>query len=524
MKKILFLMLLYLTFTNINAQITTSITSVYLNNQTTVSNCNTLDFGTVQNNNLVLNFKLSRPQILPSGTGTLRIMLKLNSTSNPQVIGSPQSIQDTFWSGDSYESTISGNISASQVQQTGSSIYLEFETSGGNKTSSCSYPITKTPTPEFNLQPTSLNVSCGSTSSYVFTVVNVNNSSGTVSYSWNVGSGWKYNGVPVSGTFTTTTNVIQLSPASGTVLPSNVTMTPTLNGTTYPTKTTTISRPNISQTITAISGASTLCSGSTNYNFGTENVLTGQTVTWSLSNSTVATLSNASNTGVTLSLIGYGGVALTATITNGCGQSYSKTKNLFAGAPSAIAVARGTAQSEYCDIKYHYVPFIINQGTSLNFTYLYPNVSYSLISNGNGEYTYTFAFPKAYSGYFNMYAVVTNSCGSSNYESEGDFYIQSCSEIQSMASSNKSNLDTIFKIYPNPSNDVVYLDLVDANNVPEKNTEISASLYDMLGFEKEKVKIKDNKAVIDVSALPSGLYVLRITINGETETHLISRK
>lgn len=61
MKKSILFILLYLTFINIQAQITTSINNVYFNSQTTVSNCNTLDFGTVQNNNLVFYYKLSRP-------------------------------------------------------------------------------------------------------------------------------------------------------------------------------------------------------------------------------------------------------------------------------------------------------------------------------------------------------------------------------------------------------------------------------------------------------------------------------
>ncbi|MFG6685085.1 T9SS type A sorting domain-containing protein [Mariniflexile sp. HNIBRBA6329] len=509
------------------SQVVTTITNILVNNQTTVSNCNLIDFGTNSNNSLTIYFKLTKPSNQAVGNCDLDILLKYNTgsygNSRANII-----LQSGGWINNNTEfiGQITANISASEIQLTGSSIYIECKTSSGVKSQSCEYPLTKTPTPEFKILPGSSNISCGNTSIITFSVYNVNNSQGTKTYSWYVGNGWSLpDGTPVSGTLTDTSSTILLKPASQTILPSTVFLTVTLNGVEYYDSSPVIRSP-VSQTITAISGASTLCSGSTNYNFGTENVLTGQTVTWSLSNSTVATLSNASNTGVTLNLIGNGGVTLTATIADACGQSYSKTKNLFGGAPPAIAVTRGTAQSEYCDIKYHYVPFIINKpiGASLSFPFLYPNATYSSVSNGNDEYTYTFAFLKGFSGYFNMYAELTNSCGSSTYESEGDFYIQSCSEIQSMASSNKSTLDTIFKIYPNPSNDVVYLDLVDANNVPEKNAEISASLYDMLGFEKEKVKIKDNKAVIDVSALPSGLYVLRLNINGETETHLISIK
>ncbi|HMQ43400.1 MAG TPA: hypothetical protein PKC63_03520, partial [Mariniflexile sp.] len=81
--------------------------------------------------------------------------------------------------------------------------------------------------------------------------------------------------------FTTTTNTITLEPALVSVLPSNVTMTATLNGVSYPPKTATITRSNITKTITAIQGVSTFCSGSANYNFGTENVFPGQSVSWS---------------------------------------------------------------------------------------------------------------------------------------------------------------------------------------------------------------------------------------------------
>ena len=49
MKKLIFTLLLYSFYLNSNAQITTSIENVFLNSQTYVSNCNTLDFGTIEN-------------------------------------------------------------------------------------------------------------------------------------------------------------------------------------------------------------------------------------------------------------------------------------------------------------------------------------------------------------------------------------------------------------------------------------------------------------------------------------------
>ncbi len=40
---------------------TTTINSVYVNNQTTVTNCNLIDIGTTTSNNLTFYFTLSKP-------------------------------------------------------------------------------------------------------------------------------------------------------------------------------------------------------------------------------------------------------------------------------------------------------------------------------------------------------------------------------------------------------------------------------------------------------------------------------
>ena len=320
MKKILLTILLYLTYSSINAQITTSINYVFLNNQTNISNCNTLDFGATQNNSLTFYFKLSRPSSLPSGTGTLRIMLKYDSTSNPQVIGAPQNIQDSFWGGTIYESTIGVNISDSQVQVSGSTIYLEFETSGNIKTSSCEYPIIKTQAPTFTLSPTTLSIPCGSVAPVTFSYSNVYSTPGvTYNYSY---SGWTF--------VSQTSNSITLKPTNANILPSNFSLVPIVNGVTQPYKVCTVTRAPFTSTAT-ISGASSLCTSS---DYTISNLQSGETVQWSLSSNTIASLSNSTANSVTVNKIGNGTVNLIATITNSCNQTTPVIKTINIGAPT----------------------------------------------------------------------------------------------------------------------------------------------------------------------------------------------
>ncbi|WMI66848.1 T9SS type A sorting domain-containing protein [Aestuariibaculum sp. YM273] len=518
--KITITLMLLLIVNKVSGQITLTLDEIYLNNQTSIENCNTVDFGLTTNNYLVFYYTLQKPINQAVSDGTIKVILKYDSSSssekNSSVIGS------ALWNTtDMYSNSITANIQASQIQASGSSILLEFS-EGGYTYKSCEYPLIKIPTPEFNLQPTSVSFGCGSISSRAFTAVNVYNSPGAVSYNWNVGTGWKQNGTPVNGTFTTTTNSITLEPVSGSVLPSNVTMTATLNGVVYPPKTTTISRSAMSQTITAISGPSTICSGNTNYNFGTENVLPGQTVTWSLSNSSVASLSNTSNTGVTLNLIGSGEVTLTATISNDCGQSYSKTKKIFGGSPPFFNVARGTAQSETCDTKYHYVPFTIANKSPL-LTY-----SINVYGNNSGSFAYftndgfVLEFTDTYNDWATFTVTASNSCGSRTVLHE--VYIDDCSSLPYGSSSSNKSMDknTILSIYPNPSSSTINLNLNETLINLERDEQIKASIYNTQGIEKQKINIKNNYTPVNISKLPKGLYILIVDLGYKTESHMIS--
>lgn len=79
-----------------------------------------------------------------------------------------------------------------------------------------------------------------------------------------------------------------------------------------------------------------------------------------------------------------------------------------------------------------------------------------------------------------------------------------------------------YTIYPNPSNDIVNIEIRDANNIPEKRATITGELFDMMRQLKAKVEINNNKATFSVSGLNKGIYVLKIYINDKVESHQIA--
>ncbi len=212
-----------------------------------------------------------------------------------------------------------------------------------------------------------------------------------------------------------------------------------------------------------------------------------------------------------------GSATLTATFQNG----QTVTKNIWVGLPT-FNFSRGTYQSETCDgIKYHYVPFIINlpPDTSLTFHFLYPNIRYTAIGN-----VYTFEFLKNYSGSFNIYATATNICGTFYYESEGEHQIGNCASLNNSGGnkSESNNVSSLFKTYPNPTNNIINIELKNSDQKPANNSSIFAELYNMMGEVKRNVTVNNNIATVDVLGLPRGIYILKINIDGIIESHQVA--
>lgn len=109
-----------------------------------------------------------------------------------------------------------------------------------------------------------------------------------------------------------------------------------------------------------------------------------------------------------------------------------------------------------------------------------------------------------------------NSCGWSNWV-ELPFEI-----IQIPDTYLRGNETTVYIISPNPSSDVVNIDLRDENNNPSQGGTVTGELFDLNGQSKSIVSIVNNRATFSVTELNRGIYVLKIYINDQIETHQIA--
>jgi hypothetical protein len=76
-------------------------------------------------------------------------------------------------------------------------------------------------------------------------------------------------------------------------------------------------------------------------------------------------------------------------------------------------------------------------------------------------------------------------------------------------------------VYPNPSSKVVFIDLLNENDKPEKGAKVYGELYNLYGNLKQRVYMNNNKAMLNVSRLVSGIYVLHIYVGNTVENHKI---
>ncbi len=102
-----------------------------------------------------------------------------------------------------------------------------------------------------------------------------------------------------------------------------------------------------------------------------------------------------------------------------------------------------------------------------------------------------------------------NNCGSTTVKYQCEF----------LRTAQNTN---IYSIYPNPSKDIVNIELRNQENQPQKDAKISGQLFDMMGQPKTKVQINNNQATFSVQGLRKGIYILKIYINDQTETHQIA--
>lgn len=141
--------------------------------------------------------------------------------------------------------------------------------------------IVQTSVPTFTITPPSVTIPCGTSTQQTFTVNNVYNSPGNLSYEWNLGTannGWIYLGTAAPQSFSTTNNSITLTSNSSATSLSNVSVTVKLNGNNYTTLTSnvTLGTPTFSF---SISGDDIICNSSI---YSIPNLPSGASVAWSI--------------------------------------------------------------------------------------------------------------------------------------------------------------------------------------------------------------------------------------------------
>ncbi|WP_309614210.1 hypothetical protein [Flavobacterium sp.] len=282
LKNIIAICLLMYTITTYS-QVNVAVSGMTYISGTPISNCGNIDFGTNPTVRVQFGITLTKPTNQVVGVSNLYVYSI--GSSGSRIERKNEIVQPTSF--DTYY-TSSGDItmSESDFNTSGGTLFAIFKSSSNIEyQTTCSYTITKTLSPTFSLLPTSLSLACGDTSAKTFTVTPANIPNGaTLTYNWSYSSsGW-------SGS-TSNTNSITLSPSSGSNLPTNVSVTPVLNGVAQPTKTCIVTRAPFTQTAAIISGGNSICTPATSGVYSISNQGTN-TVTWSSSNTAIATVSS----------------------------------------------------------------------------------------------------------------------------------------------------------------------------------------------------------------------------------------
>ncbi|KAF2327307.1 T9SS type A sorting domain-containing protein [Flavobacterium daemonense] len=525
MKKItLKILFLFFVFTNLMSAQVAGISDVKVNNKS-IDNCSTIALGL--NTSVTVTFTLKIVKNSSTDVGTtakFKIFLKKNNSSTPVELNGIIVNNSAFSEGGTtWEGTFSQIISASDIEVSGSTFYAEYSHASTNSPAiSCTYNLTKT-SPTFEISPTSQVIYC-QPYSYTFSVNNVYDSPGTLSYKWWVGYGWSRNNSPVPPLteFTTTTNSVTLNPTDFTVVPSSVTVVPVLNGVDQVRKTCTITRSGFSPTLLSISGSPSICYQSSSAIYSIPDLYNGLSVTWSSSNNAVATVTNSGNQAVVVP-VSKGTFILTGLLSNECGQTFALTKKItIVGSPAANYTGERVeryvfnyrGQDLYNDFSTFTWEFVSSTGYYVDF-------------RSQGDLAVFTAYPPFS---ITMKLTATNACGSVS-----EYVTQSLNsedeQINKPSKVNKSNTVTDdisnttvktnsnFNIYPNPSNGEIN---IRRNEVTQKpDSKITAVLYDINGNRNREIKIIDEITTMNVQGLSKGIYFLKINNNGKEETNKI---
>lgn len=370
--------------------------------------------------------------------------------------------------------------------------------------------ITKAPpVPTFTASPSTLTLACGDVSSKTFTVIPANIPSGaSVTYQWNIGTGWS--GQPSNQ------NSITLTPLYPTSLPSSVSVTPYINGVAKSTVYFNVIRGNVANG--SISGNPVVCSSSS---FSYIGLLPGQTVTWSLSNNTAGILTTTSGTSTIFTLVNLVSVNLIATVLNTCGTTFTKSVSIISGGPQMSGTVYGPTCVAFGQrVTYYYIGKASNGSTYYNWGVDAPiddsgpfgsptNCTWKNLSQpSTGSAVVSFK-----AGCIPTIAVVRVSvntpCVNANYAylyiEVNEFGI--CSNFRNSITNINEDNGKYASFEFNDENSTLLTKVDDSNKY-------LASIYDISGLKVKEFTSND----YDVSDLKTGIYILKLNVNDKITT------
>ncbi|CAM1363429.1 conserved protein of unknown function [Tenacibaculum soleae] len=505
---------MYFIFHKILRQVT-----VTMNNMNTVpynsqiSDCGTIDLESYDELRIQFTVNLSKQQNMVVSSGTIQTYYKKSSSSQKQDIGTPYNVPANF--GTFFAAPFDLDLQAIDFDVSGGTFFVEYKHSSSTLTytPNCSYSVEKDQVPTFTM-PTSTTVSCNSSSPKTFTVTNVNNSPGNLSFSWEVGSGWERNGIPVSN-FTTTTNGISLVPTS--FPPSNVRVTPVLDGISYPKLSTNVSLSNFNPT-NEISGENAFCNIS-NTIYSVNNLPNGTTISsWTSSNTNIVTVSPINNYQASVTKVGNGAATITAIIENSCGQQKTIIKQIWTGGKPQFTFKELPLGTNYLQIS-----MVGTNGTNINNQGI-TSTSWQKISESGGCTSSIYnnnydMFNGTVNGncsnwYLNAKITATNSCGTTTlYRSFTPPIPDPCDDNYRFAQNPMKSGNVVNRIIIDPCDNNF------SRNSLKKTVSYTIDIHNNYG---EKVYSKTQSGIdFNISSLKKGFYIVTFQT---TSGKIISKK
>jgi len=318
----------------------------YSSGQVNVSvlECSEINLGSANSYAVSFDLKMSRQYFEGNTTGINAIdqsgVLKvIHYNYNGEIVSSSTSISRSSWTRDAtnthsiYSKPFNTTLFPVDFPISGGYLVVEYVSSDNNYPySTCTYPITK---PKFSMQSSRSSVSCGTTTPVTFTVENENDSPGSLSYEWVIGSGWLHNGSSAPSTITTSSNILDL--VADTFPLGTIEVRPKLDTKYYGPFSKTVSLSEYTSAA-RIFGATTVCSSRV---FKVLDSDADDIITWASSNDNIATITPISLTEATITKVGSGVVTITALLTNGCGQTIPLPKAVNIGVPSFLGAMSG---------------------------------------------------------------------------------------------------------------------------------------------------------------------------------------